>query len=313
MFTFKRKSKSSSEQANLQRGLNKTRTGLLARLFDSMKGRAALEPEALEKLEERLLLADVGLAVCGQVMDAVQRQKPKPQEHLAAVAEVLERILAPIEQPLQLPVDQGSLVVILMIGINGAGKTTTIGKLACQLKGQNLDVQLAAADTFRAAAVEQLQRWGERNEIPVTARLSGGDPAAVVYDALLSAQAARRDVLIVDTAGRLHTNANLMAELQKLVRVIGKLLPEDYLRKLLVLDAGIGRNTLTQLREFDAAIGIDGLVLTKLDGTAKGGAIFSIAHECPKPMHFLGVGEQIDDLLLFDAKSFVAALLGKGA
>ena len=199
--------------------------------------------------------------------------------------------------------------MILMVGVNGAGKTTTIGKLAARLKSEGRSVMLAAGDTFRAAAVEQLQQWGKRNDVPVVAQHAGADPASVIYDALASARARGIDVLIADTAGRLHTQGGLMDELRKIKRVAGKLDPHAPHETLLVLDAGMGQNAIVQARQFHEAVGVTGLVLTKLDGTAKGGAILAIAHSLSLPVRLLGVGEGIDDLRDFAAEDFVKALL----
>jgi fused signal recognition particle receptor len=221
-------------------------------------------------------------------------------------------LLAPCSRPLVVDSTKRPFV-ILVVGINGAGKTTTIGKLAKRLQAQGRSVMLAAGDTFRAAAVEQLQVWGERNEIPVVAQASGADSASVIYDALQSAQARSVDVLIADTAGRLHTQTNLMEELKKVKRVIAKLDPEAPHETLLVVDGGTGQNALNQAREFDQALGLDGLVVTKLDGTAKGGIVFAIANRLGTPIRFIGVGEGIDDLRPFDAEEFVTALLATGS
>jgi fused signal recognition particle receptor len=219
----------------------------------------------------------------------------------------MKTILRPCATPLLIEEDKKPYV-ILVIGINGSGKTTSIGKLAKYLQENGKNVMLAAGDTFRAAAIEQLQVWGKRNNIPVMAQQQGADTAAVVYDAVSSATARKIDVVIADTAGRLHTQSNLMEELKKVKRVITKLDPTAPHETLLVLDAGIGQNALTQAKQFHDAIGITGLALTKLDGTAKGGIIFAIAKQMKLPIRFIGVGEGIDDLRPFDADEFVSAL-----
>jgi len=219
-------------------------------------------------------------------------------------------ILQPSCVPLVIP-EQQSTYVILMVGINGVGKTTTIGKLAKQFQNQGKSVMLAAGDTFRAAAVEQLQVWGERNNIPVIAQHSGADSASVIYDALQAAKARNIDILIADTAGRLHTQTNLMEELKKVKRVMGKLDDSAPHEVMLVLDAGTGQNALSQAVQFNAAAGVSGITLTKLDGTAKGGIIFAIAKKTGLPIRYIGVGEGIDDLRSFQAEEFVDALLGR--
>jgi fused signal recognition particle receptor len=219
----------------------------------------------------------------------------------------MRAILAPSSQPLVIP-EQGHPYVILMVGINGAGKTTSIGKLAHRLQQQGLKVMLAAGDTFRAAAVEQLQTWGERNDVPVIAQQQGSDSASVIFDALQSARSRGIDVLIADTAGRLHTQSNLMEELKKIKRVMGKLDADAPHEVMLVVDAGTGQNALNQAQEFNNAIGLTGITLTKLDGTAKGGIIFAIAKRMQIPIRFIGVGEGIENLREFDAEEFVDAL-----
>jgi fused signal recognition particle receptor len=219
-------------------------------------------------------------------------------------------ILKPSSQPLIIP-EQSTPYVILMVGINGVGKTTTIGKLAKQFQNQGKSVMLAAGDTFRAAAVEQLQVWGERNNIPVISQHSGADSASVIYDALQAAQARQVDILIADTAGRLHTQSNLMEELKKVKRVMSKLDENAPHEIMLVVDSGTGQNALSQAIQFDQAVGVTGITLTKLDGTAKGGIIFAIAKKTGLPIRFIGVGESIDDLRRFEAEEFVDALLGR--
>jgi fused signal recognition particle receptor len=220
----------------------------------------------------------------------------------------MTQLLTPVSMPLQIK-DAHRPFVILMVGINGAGKTTTIGKLAKRLQHQGHSVMLAAGDTFRAAAVEQLQEWGRRNDIAVVAQQSGADSASVIYDALQAAQARNIDVLIADTAGRLHTQSNLMEELKKVRRVMGKLDETAPHEVMLVLDAGTGQNAIAQAKQFREAVQVTGISLTKLDGTAKGGVIFAIAKQLGLPIRFIGIGEGIDDLRVFEAKDFVDALL----
>ena len=226
---------------------------------------------------------------------------------MAALKEDMRAMLEPVAKPLEIP-QADTPFVILMVGINGAGKTTTIGKIAKHLQEDGRKVMLAAGDTFRAAAVEQLQVWGERNDIPVIAQQQGADSASVIYDALQAARARGMDVLIADTAGRLHTQANLMEELKKIKRVLAKLDPDAPHEVMLVVDAGTGQNALNQARQFNEAVGLTGITLTKLDGTAKGGIIFAIAKQLGIPIRFIGVGESIEDLRPFDAGEFVDAL-----
>jgi fused signal recognition particle receptor len=226
---------------------------------------------------------------------------------MASLHRHMQAILAPSSQPLVIPADKRPFV-ILMVGINGAGKTTTIGKLAHRFQQQGLKVMLAAGDTFRAAAVEQLQTWGERNGVPVIAQRQGADSASVIFDALQSAQARAVDVLIADTAGRLHTQSNLMEELKKIKRVLTKIDPAAPHEIMLVVDAGTGQNAISQAQEFNQAVGLTGITLTKLDGTAKGGIIFAVAKKLNIPIRFVGVGEGIENLREFDAKEFVDAL-----
>jgi fused signal recognition particle receptor len=218
-------------------------------------------------------------------------------------------VLDPVAVPLTIPEQRDEPYVILMVGVNGTGKTTTIGKLARRFRGQGHSVMLAAGDTFRAAAIEQLQAWGERNDVAVVAQHSGADAASVIFDALQSARARGVDVLIADTAGRLHTQDGLMEELKKVVRVLAKLDPNAPHETMLVIDAGMGQNALAQARQFHAAVQVSGITLTKLDGTAKGGIVFAIAEELGIPIRFVGVGESAEDLRVFHADEFVSALL----
>lgn len=295
----------------LSQGLSKTRQALgggLARVF---LGRKEIDEELLEQLETTLLKADVGIAATERVMKGVtERLKRKelqdPQVLLQGLQQTLADIVAPCEKPLV--VSGHKPYVILMVGVNGAGKTTTIGKLAKRLQQEGKSVILAAGDTFRAAAVEQLQVWGERNQIPVIAQHTGADSASVIFDTINAAKTRGIDVVIADTAGRLHTKVNLMEELKKVVRVIQKTDPTAPHEIMLVIDASMGQNALAQAEQFHKAVPITGITLTKLDGTAKGGVIFAIAEQLKLPIRFIGVGEQLDDLRPFQASDFVAAL-----
>ncbi len=304
----------SSFLSRLKFGLQKTRQQLFGGLADLLGGRRVIDDDLLDELETRLLMADVGVEATRTIIDRLTQQVSRRELRdtealLLALREQLSALLAPCAQPLV--ITGARPFVILMVGVNGVGKTTTIGKLAKYLQGQGHSLLLAAGDTFRAAAVEQLQVWGERNHLPVIAQQHGADSAAVIYDALQAARAREVDVVIADTAGRLHTQAHLMDELRKIKRVIAKTDPDAPHEVLLVVDATTGQNALNQAREFDQAVGLTGIVLTKLDGTAKGGIIFAIAGKLGVPIRFIGIGESLDDLRPFAAAEFVDALLGR--
>ncbi|MFN3986233.1 MAG: signal recognition particle-docking protein FtsY [Rhodocyclaceae bacterium] len=293
----------------LKAGLSRTRQqigGGLANLFGLRK----IDEDLLEELEATLLMADCGVEATQYLIDELRKRWKRDRLETAdqlqlALADALDGILKPLEQPLD--VSTHSPFIIMIAGVNGSGKTTSIGKLAKYFQAQGKSVLLAAGDTFRAAAREQLMTWGERNNVTVIAQ-DGGDAAAVIFDAINAARARRIDVVLADTAGRLPTQLNLMEEIAKVRRVIAKAQPDGPHEVLLVLDANIGQNALTQVRAFDAAIGVTGLVLTKLDGTAKGGVVAAIARQTPKPLRFIGVGEGIDDLQPFRSREFVDAL-----
>jgi fused signal recognition particle receptor len=298
--------------ARLKSGLARTRHSLTEGVASLVLGSKAIDDELLENIETTLLLADVGVEATREIIDdltaRVSRKELGDAEALMrALHEDMQAILAPVSVPLSIPRETRPYV-ILMVGINGAGKTTTIGKLAHRLRQDGRTVMLAAGDTFRAAAVEQLQTWGERNGVPVIAQQQGADAASVIYDALEAARARGIDVLIADTAGRLHTQSNLMEELKKIRRVLGKLDPNAPHEVMLVVDAGTGQNALNQARQFHEVIGLTGIALTKLDGTAKGGIIFAIAKQLGLPIRFIGVGEGIENLREFHAGEFVEAL-----
>jgi fused signal recognition particle receptor len=276
----------------LRHGLGRTSDNLVQGLGTLFLGRKEIDAELLEELESRLLLADVGVDATMEIIDHLTRrvsrkELTRPEALQAALKEELLALLKPCEQPLA--VQGHKPYVILMVGVNGVGKTTTIGKLARRYMGEGRSVMLAAGDTFRAAAVEQLQVWGERNNVPVVAQHTGADSASVIFDALQAAQARGIDVLIADTAGRLHNKDNLMEELKKVVRVMGKLDDSAPHEVMLVLDAGTGQNALAQAAQFQQWVGVSGLTLTKLDGTAKGGVIFAIARKLGLPIRFIGV------------------------
>ncbi|MDR7523082.1 MAG: signal recognition particle-docking protein FtsY [Armatimonadota bacterium] len=291
--------------ARLRTSLARTREAFAGRLDGWL---AALPDEAsFEALEEALIRADVGAALAAEIVDRLRGEPSArtPEDIRAALARILQQILGP-PRTLQLAPPPA---VVLMLGVNGSGKTTTIGKLAHRLQAEGRRVLLAAADTFRAAAIEQLVLWGERVGAPVVRHQAGADPAAVVFDAAQAAVARRADVLIVDTAGRLHTKVNLMEELKKIDRVIARALPASPVERLLVLDATTGQNGLAQARHFHRAVGLTGAVLAKLDGTAKGGIVVAVARELAIPVVFVGTGEGPDDLVPFDPAAFTAALL----
>ncbi len=296
----------------LRSGLSKTGSSITEGMGALVLGKKELDEDVLEDLETRLLMADVGMEATTRIINAITKRASRDELNDAdalmdAMYTEMVKILRPVSKPLD--VDDISPAVILLVGINGAGKTTTIGKLAKQFQEEGKSVMLAAGDTFRAAAVEQLQVWGERNNIPVVAQGTGADSASVIYDAMESAKAKNIDVLLADTAGRLHTQTNLMEELKKVKRVMQKIDPEAPHEVMLIVDASIGQNALAQAQEFDKALGLTGITVTKLDGTAKGGILFAIAEKVGIPVRFIGVGESIDDLQEFDAYEFVGALL----
>jgi len=296
----------------LKQGLARTRANLGDGLADLLLGRKQIDDELLEELETLLLTADVGVETTRRIIDDLtgrvrRKELADPQALRAVLEDLLAAMLEGIDQPVRAAAE-GRPQVILMVGINGAGKTTTIGKLAKRLQEEGQKVMLAAGDTFRAAAVEQLQTWGERNHIPVIAQSTGSDAASVIFDGLQAAQARGVDVLIADTAGRLHTKSNLMDELSKIARVMKKLDPDAPHEVMLVIDAGTGQNALNQAVQFHKAVGLTGITLTKLDGTAKGGIVFAIADRLKVPIRFIGVGEGIEDLRHFESREFVQAL-----
>jgi len=275
-----------------------------------------IDAQILDDLETRLIMADVGVEATTRILEDLRKRVARKElgdvdALLKALHDAMSAILEPVEKPLTIP---GSIkpFVILVIGINGAGKTTTIGKLAHRLLAENRSVMLAAGDTFRAAAREQLEVWAQRNGVPIIAQQSGAEPAAVIFDALNAARARDIDVLIADTAGRLHTQAHLMDELKKVKRVLARLDPAAPHEVLLVLDGTIGQNAVAQAEQFNKGLGVTGLVITKLDGTAKGGVVLAIAQKLGIPIRFIGVGEQSEDFGVFKASEFVSALLKSG-
>lgn len=316
---FKKKEKEEQKQskgliARLREGLTKTRSGFAGRLDQLLFGKKEIDEDLLEDLEEVLFTSDLGVATTRELIRLVQegvarKELDQPEKLRTALKEHIRAFLDVPEVAERTP-NAGEPYVVMMIGVNGVGKTTTIGKLGYQLKGQGKSVMLVAADTFRAAAVEQLEIWAQRAGAELVKQRQGADPSAVVFDALSSALSKQMDVVIIDTAGRLHTKSNLMEELEKIHRVAGRKLPGAPHDVWLVLDATTGQNAIAQAEMFHKAIGVTGIVLTKLDGTAKGGIVVGISHQLKIPIRFIGIGEKMDDLRPFDASEFVEAIFG---
>jgi len=295
----------------LKSGVEKTRAGLVSRLEDAIAGKKEIDADLLDELEYTLISADIGVRTTNEILERIRQQVDRKmvgdaaelrgliRQHLLEILQATERPLAHVETP---------PAVVMVVGVNGAGKTTSIGKLANRYKAEGRSVLLCAADTFRAAAIEQLEVWGERTGMDVIRQKPGADPSAVLFDALQAARARKTDYVIVDTAGRLQTKTNLMAELEKMSRTAGRVIPGSPHEVLLVLDATTGQNGLEQARKFTESSGVTGIVLAKLDGTAKGGVVIAIAHELNLPIRYVGIGEKIDDLLPFDAEKFIESL-----
>jgi fused signal recognition particle receptor len=319
MFGFKSKAAESAAPQKqgffkrLRERLNRGDSWLTYDLANLLPG-GRIDDTVLDELETRLITADVGVETTQRILEGLRKQVARKELSdlnalLAALRASLLAILGPVERHLDPTARTDPPFSILVVGVNGAGKTTTIGKLARHFKSQGLKVMLAAGDTFRAAAVEQLQVWGQRNEVPVVAQAAGADPAAVAFDGMQAARARNIDVLLTDTAGRLHTQTNLMEELKKVKRVISRVDAAAPHEVLLVLDASQGQNALQQARLFNDALGVTGIVLTKLDGTAKGGIVFAIASELRLPIRYIGIGETAEDFGEFEPEAFVDALL----
>lgn len=306
----------SAEKAGLERGLDKTKESVLKKITRAVAGKSTIDEEVLDNLEEVLVTSDVGVETTLEIIERIQ-ERVKRDKYLgtAELNKVLrEEICAMlVESPQQDTWQQegNGPYVIMVVGVNGVGKTTTIGKLAYKFKQNGAKVVLGAADTFRAAAVEQLQEWGRRTDVPVVAQAMGSDPASVAFDTLKSAVAKEADVVIIDTAGRLHNKIGLMNELSKIKNVMKKVVPEAPHEILLVLDASTGQNAIEQAKQFTAATEVNALALTKLDGTAKGGVAIGISRQFNIPVKYIGVGEKIDDLQLFNKISFVESLFGE--
>ena len=306
------KKKEPSVFEKIKQAVKQTQENFTERIQDLVEGKKEINPEMLDELEAIMIGADIGVATTTEILNSIRDQVSRKTlqdagELRGAVKAELRRILSVNDAAPRQVADSGPFV-ILMVGVNGVGKTTTIGKLASRFKADGKSVLLCAADTFRAAAIEQLEVWSTRAGAPLIRQKPGADPSAVLYDALQSAKAKKSDVLIVDTAGRLHTKHNLMAELEKMTRVAKREVPGAPHEVLLVMDATTGQNGLTQAKEFTKSAGVTGLVLTKLDGTAKGGVVTAIARELKIPIRFVGVGEKIDDLVEFSADDFVESL-----
>jgi len=307
---------SSSMLQRLSSRLGKTKESLVYRVDSLFLGKKEIDAELFDELEEILITADLGIATVMDILDDARKKvKRNALSDPATLKDILkERLCSYItesEKPAELVMPGDGPFVIMVVGVNGVGKTTTIGKVAKKFKNSGQSVLLVAADTFRAAAVSQLKIWGERNDVDVVSKKEGADPSAVAFDAMDRAVADNYDVVIVDTAGRLHTQVNLMEELKKIKRVIGKRLHGAPHEVMLVLDATTGQNAISQAKQFNEAVGITGLALTKLDGTAKGGIVVNICRELKIPLRFIGIGEQIDDLRDFNANEFIDALFGE--
>ncbi|WPE16884.1 signal recognition particle-docking protein FtsY [Candidatus Thioglobus autotrophicus] len=312
MFNFFKKDKSDpiEKSTSLKERLAKSRQKLGSGLSSLLLGKKAIDEDLLDELETLLITADIGISTTDKVLESVRKNASRKilKDSDSLYQFLKDELSELLIKDSQLNTDTNETFVILVVGINGAGKTTTIGKLAKSFQNQGKSVMLAAGDTFRAAAVEQLKVWGERNEIPVVAQATGSDAASVIYDAYESARAKNIDILIADTAGRLHTQGNLMQELEKIKRVLKKHNANAPHETMLVIDGGSGQNAVNQAVEFNKAVGLNGISITKLDGTAKGGVVFAIADELKLPIRFIGVGEGIDDLKPFNAKDFIDAL-----
>jgi len=298
----------------LKSGVEKTRAGLVSRLEDAIAGKKEIDANLLDELEYTLISADIGVRTTNEILERIRQQVDRKlvgdaaelrgliRQHLLEILQATERPLVHVSAP---------PAVVMVVGVNGAGKTTSIGKLAQRYKAEGRSVLLCAADTFRAAAIEQLEIWGERTGMEVILQKPGADPSAVLFDALQAARARKTDYVIVDTAGRLQTKTNLMAELEKMSRTAARVIPGSPHEVLLVLDATTGQNGLEQARRFTESSGVTGIVLAKLDGTAKGGVVIAIAHELNLPIRYVGIGEKVDDLLPFDPEKFIESLFEK--
>ncbi|QOY89731.1 signal recognition particle-docking protein FtsY [Paludibaculum fermentans] len=295
----------------LKQGIQKTRTGLVSKVEDVLLGKKEIDADLLEELEYTLISADIGVRTANEILEGIRQRVDRhlvndPSELRQLISEHLLGVLEASDRPLNFAAEAPT--VVLMVGVNGSGKTTTTGKLAARFSGEGKTVLMCAADTFRAAAIEQLEVWGQRTKSDIIRQSQGSDPSAVVFDALHAARARKSDVLLVDTAGRLHTKSNLMVELEKMRRTAGRVIEGAPHEVWLVLDATTGQNGLEQARKFTESAGVTGLILTKLDGTAKGGIVVAITRELNLPIRFIGVGEQAEDLLPFEPEKFISSL-----
>src|ERR1700722_3501384 len=295
----------------LKAGIQKTRAGLMEKLEDAVSGRKEIDADVLEELEYALITADIGAKTTAEILERIRQRVDRSQSGDVAelknlIREHLLEILEAAERPLPHVAEKPA--VIMVVGVNGAGKTTSIGKLTRRLQSEGRTVLLCAADTFRAAAIEQLEIWAQRTGAEMIKQQTGADPSAVAFDAVQAAKARKVDYVIIDTAGRLHTKANLMAELEKMRRTVSRVIPEAPHEVLLVIEATTGQNGLEQARKFTETSAVTGIILTKLDGTAKGGVVVAISRELNLPIRYVGVGEQLDDLLPFEPETFVASL-----
>lgn len=296
-----------------RRGMAKTRQSFFGRIASALTGGGSIDEETWDDIEAVLIQSDLGVKTASDVVEMLRDKAARegiktPEKLQVALREVLKGML---KFPPTMNISGRELSIILVVGVNGSGKTTSIGKLAHRLKLAGRKVMLCAGDTFRAAAIEQLQQWGARNDVPVIAGKSGGDPAALVYDAVSAAHARNIDVLIIDTAGRLHNNINLMDELAKIKQVSSRVIPDAPHEVLLVLDGTTGQNALEQAREFGKVVDVSGVIITKLDGSAKGGMVFAVFNELKLPVQYVGLGEGIDDLVLFNPENFTLSLFGE--
>ncbi|MCC6364188.1 MAG: signal recognition particle-docking protein FtsY [Bryobacterales bacterium] len=295
----------------LKKGIEKTRTGFVSMIEDTLQGKKEIDSDLLEELEYSLITADIGVRTATEILESIRQRVDRKLvndagELRALIKQRLLDVLESVERPV--PTVAQPPAVVMVVGVNGAGKTTTIGKLAHRFHTEKRSVLLCAADTFRAAAIDQLEVWGERTKTEVIRQQPGSDPSAVLFDALQAARARKVDYVIVDTAGRLHTKTNLMAELEKMGRTANKVIPGAPHEVLLVLDATTGQNGLEQAKHFTQSSGVTGIVLTKLDGTAKGGVVVAIARELNLPIRYIGIGEKVEDLLPFEPERFVESL-----